>query len=238
MWSHNGGAIAATVGRGRSMGSRPSYAYHGVESLSRLVWRKDTYCIVFIVRLTPYRVHMLAGSRRPYRAVSEQHSRRCEVTTAGRPPPRRAAVAQGGVALRMHISIVFGVRLAHNTSICLVARDGRTMPSASSTVAVVESQRQGDPRHGGGRPPPRWAAVTQGGGALRIYISIVFIVRLAHTTSICSLARHGRTLPSANSTVAVVESQRRGNRRHGGPRSLKGESPLPYHAVSEQHSHR
>ena len=49
----------------------------------------------------------------------------------------------------MHISIVFGVRLAHNTSICLVARDGRTMPSASSTVAVVESQRQGDPRHGG-----------------------------------------------------------------------------------------
>ena len=35
------------------------------------------------------------------------------------------------------------------TFICLLAHDGRTMPSASSTVAVVESQRQGDPRHGG-----------------------------------------------------------------------------------------
>ena len=129
-------------------------------------------------------------------------------------------------------SITSSVRLAHNASIRLLARDGRTMPSASSTVAVVESQRQGDPRHGGGRPPPRWAAVTQGGGALRIYISIVFIVRLAHTTSICSLARHGRTLPSANSTVAVVESKRRGDRRYGEPRSLKGDSPFLHHRLS------
>ena len=46
---------------------------------------------------------MLADSRWPYHVVSEQHSRRCEVTTTGRPLPRWAAVAQGGVGLRMHI---------------------------------------------------------------------------------------------------------------------------------------
>ena len=44
--------------------------------------------------------------------------------------------------------------------------------------------------------------------------------------SICLLARDGRTMPSASSTIAVVESQRRGDHRHGGRRSLKGESPF------------
>ena len=44
--------------------------------------------------------------------------------------------------------------------------------------------------------------------------------------SICLLARDGRTMPSASSTIAVVESQWRGDRRHGGRRSLKGESPF------------
>ena len=94
---------------------------------------------------------MLAGSRWLYDAISEQHSRRCGVTTARRPPPRWAAVLQGEVTLRIHISIVFIVRLAHNTSICSLARDGRTMPSTSSTVAVVESQPRGDRGHGGPR---------------------------------------------------------------------------------------
>ena len=45
-------------------------------------------------------------------------------------------------------------------------------------------------------------------------------------TSICLLARDGRTTPSASSTVTVVELQRRGDRCHDGPRSLKGESPF------------
>ena len=110
------------------------------------------------------------------------------------------------------------------------------MPSTNRTVAVVESQRWDDRRHGGPRslkgsrpwydytchrvePPSRlvWRKDTY---------SIVFIVRLAHTTSICLLARDGRTMPSANSTVTDVESQRRGNRRHCGPRAFKGESPF------------
>ena len=44
--------------------------------------------------------------------------------------------------------------------------------------------------------------------------------------SICLLACDGRTMPSASNTIAVLESQRRGDRRHGGRRSLKGESPF------------
>ena len=45
-------------------------------------------------------------------------------------------------------------------------------------------------------------------------------------TSICLRARDGRTMPSASSTVAVVESQPRGDRRHSRRRSLQGESPF------------
>ena len=56
--------------------------------------------------------------------------------------------------------------------------------------------------------------------------SIAIYVRLDHNASICSLARDARTTPSVSNTVAVVESQRRGDRGHGGPRSLKGESPF------------
>ena len=97
-------------------------------------------------------------------------------------------------------SIVFMVRSAHTASICSLARDGRTMPSASSKVAVVEAQRPSNRR-------PPWAAVAQGGVALRMHISIVFTVRLAHTASECSLAFDGRTMPSVSSTVAVVKSQ-------------------------------
>ena len=55
---------------------------------------------------------------------------------------------------------------------------------------------------------------------------IIFTVRLAHTTSICLLAYDGRTRPSTSSTVVVVESQTRGDRGHGGPLWLKGESPF------------
>ena len=65
-----------------------------------------------------------------------------------------------------------------------------------------------------------------------MHISIVLIVRLAHNASICSLARDGRAMPSANSTVAVVESKRRGDRRYGEPRSLKGDSPFLHHRLS------
>ena len=109
------------------------------------------------------------------------------------------------------------------------------MPSASSTVAVVESQPRGDRCHGGPRslkgespfvnayqrvePPSRpvWRKDNP---------SITSSVRLAHNASIRLLARDGRTMPSASSTVAVVESQRRGDRGHGGLLTLKEESPF------------
>ena len=117
------------------------------------------------------------------------------------------------------------------TSICLLAHDGRTMPSTNSAVAVVDPQRwvtAATVGHGCSRgsrpscayprvePPSRlmWRKDTSG---------TVFIVRLAHTESICSLVGDGITMPSASSTVAVVESQRRTNR---GRRSLKGEPPF------------
>ena len=51
--------------------------------------------------LDPQRVYMLAGSRWPYHAVSEQHSRRCGVRTAEQ-LPRWAAFAQRGVAYPFH----------------------------------------------------------------------------------------------------------------------------------------
>lgn len=56
--------------------------------------------------------------------------------------------------------------------------------------------------------------------------SIVFVGTLARTAFICSLARDGPTMPSTISTVTVVDSQRRGHRRHGGWRSLKRDSPF------------
>ena len=58
-----------------------------------------------------------------------------------------------------------------------------------------------------------WCAiVAQMGVALRLHITIVFIDRLALIAHICSLAHEGRTMPLANSSVAVVVSQRWGNR--------------------------
>ena len=108
-------------------------------------------------------VRYMCGSRRPHHAFSEQYSRHRGVETSGRPPPRWAAVAQGGVALGKRIirlsrpltSFEAKTRLvsclARNTMVCLLARDSRTMPLASSTVAAVESQHRGDRRHGGPR---------------------------------------------------------------------------------------
>ena len=177
LWSHNGGMTAATVARGRSRGSRPSYAYQRGEPPSRLVWRKYISSIVFYRTFGPQCVHMFAGSWRPYQAVSEQHSRRCGVTTAGRPLPRWAAVAQGGVALRMHISL---------------ARDGRNMSSASST-----SSRCGVTT--AGRPLPRWAAVAQEGVALRMHLSLARdgrnIPSASSTSHRCGVTTVERPLP-------------------------------------------
>ena len=100
---------------------------------------------------------MLAGSRRPYHAVSEQRSRRCGVTTTGQPPLRWATVAQGSrPSYAYHsfespslfmwredtFSIVFIKRLANNALMCSLACDGPTMPSASSTLKVVQSRRR------------------------------------------------------------------------------------------------
>ena len=77
------------------------------------------------------------------------------------------------------------------------------------------------------RRTSRRAIVAHIGVALRLPIPIVFIVCLALTAFICSLAHEGRTMLLANSSVAVVASQRRGNHHHGWWRSLKGESPFP-----------
>ena len=176
---------------------------------------------------------MLAGSRRPYHAVNEQHHRRCGVTTAGRPRPRWAAVAQGAVTFRMHITgwsrplVLFGAKetsriIFHTTSICLLAHDGRTMPSVpcrqreaqlplwshnrGATAATVGRghSRGSHPSYAYQRAEspsrPVWRKDTS---------RIVFIVRLAHNASICYLARNDRTRPSASSTVAAVTPQRR-----------------------------
>ena len=62
------------------------------------------------------------------------------------------------------------------------------------------------------RRTSRRAIVAHIGVALRLPIPIVFIVCLALTAFICSLAHEGRTMPLANSSVAVVVSQRWGNR--------------------------
>ena len=108
------------------------------------------------------------------------------------------------------------------------------MPSMSSTVAVVESQQPGDRGHGGPRSvkgESPFACISEGEPASRLgwhkdTYSIVFIVHLVPNASICSLARDGRTMPSASSTVVVVESQPRRDRCHGWPWSLKGVSPF------------
>ena len=99
----------------------------------------------------------------------------------------------------------------------------RAMPSANNTVAVVESQRRGNRHHGGRRSlkgsRPSYAYHRVESPYRLVWRKdtsrVVFIVRLALTASICSLAPDGRTMPSASSTVTVVESQRRDGRRHG-----------------------
>ena len=65
--------------------------------------------------------------------------------------------------------IIFAVRLAHIASICWLAYDDRNTPSASSTVAVVESQPWSDRGHGGpralkGKSP--FACISEEGTAL------------------------------------------------------------------------
>ena len=159
LWRHNGRATAAHRGR-RSLKEESPFACTSVSSL-QYAW--------------PLTYHMLAGSRRPYHAASEQHSHRCGVTTAEQLPPRWAAVGQRGVALSIHII------------------------GWSHPLALF--------------------------GAKTLKISSL-IVRLDHTAAICLLARDARTMPSVSSIVAVVESQQWDDRHHGGPRSLKGQSPL------------
>ena len=100
------------------------------------------------------------------------------------------------------------------------------MPSTSSTVAVVESRPRGDRTHGGPRSlngESPCVCISVGAAALlscltQRHLEYCLFVRLAHNASICSLARYGRTTPSASTTVAVVESQRRGDRGDGVPR--------------------
>ena len=75
------------------------------------------------------------------------------------------------------------------------------------------------------RRTSRRAIVAHIGVALRLPIPIVFIVCLALTAFICLLAHEGRSMPLANSSVAVVASQRRGIDRPSWCRSLTGESP-------------
>ena len=48
-----------------------------------------------------------------------------------------------GVALRMQISIIFMVFWADDPSTCSFDCDSRAMPSAKSTVTIVEPQRRG-----------------------------------------------------------------------------------------------
>ena len=190
---------------------------------------------------------MLAGSRTPYDAVNEQHSRRCGVTTAGRPRLWWAAVAQGGVALRIHIRgrsrplvlfgatvllIVFIVRLARNASICPLARDGRTMPSASNSrscgVTTAGRRCHRGQRSLKGESP--FECISEGEPRSRLVwrkdtSSIVLVVRLAHNAAICSLAHDGRTMPSASSTFTFVESQRRGDRGPPWAAVVSGSTP-------------
>ena len=142
LWSHNREVTAATVGRGRSRGSHSSYAYQRAEPPSRPVWRKyRLYCTP-----GPFSVHMLAGSRRSYHAVSEQHSLRCGVTTAGRPWPRWAAVAHGGVALRMHIRggshppALFGAKILLVSSLSYVRT--RMRPYATWLATAVPGRQR------------------------------------------------------------------------------------------------
>ena len=110
--------------------------------------------------------------------------------------PRRVTVAQGGVALRIHIR-------------------GRSRP-----LALFGAKETSIHIRGRSRPLALFGAKETS--------SIIFTVRLAHTTSICLLARERRTMPSTSSTVAVMESPPRGDRGYGGPRSRKAESPFVY----------
>ena len=256
--------------------------------------------------LVQQRIYILAESQQTWFAVSGQRSRCCGVTTSGGPKPRWAVVAQGGVALRMDISIIFMVCFADNPSTCSLDRDSREMPSARSTVAVVASRRRGDCRHGGERsirvshpsyaysrkelmclhfwcngtytivfveclvhsaatvyarwfatavtcrqraaPSPLWrykggvAIATVGGGRSKgespyPFISIIFMVRLTYTECFNLLASDDNHVsvtatPAASSTVTVVDSHRREDRRYSGRLSLKGESPYACRSAS------
>ena len=97
------------------------------------------------------------------------------------------------------MSIVFTVRLANNAFICALVRVG--------LYHVVSEQHRRRCEVTAARPQPlRWAWVAQGEVVFRIHIigwghplalfgadtsRTVFMVRLAHTVSTCSLARDG-----------------------------------------------
>ena len=88
------------------------------------------------------------------------------------------------------------------------------MSSASSTVTVVELKRSvADATVGGGRSR---------GVALRMDISIMFMAFWADDPSTSSLDCDSGAMPSARSTITVVEPQRRGERRHGENQTLMG----------------
>ena len=162
--------------------------------------------------------------------------------------PRRVTVAQAGVALRIHIrgrsrplalfgaketsSIIFTVRLAHTSSICLLAREGRTMPSTSSTVAVVESPPRGDRGYGGPRSrkgESPFVYISEGGAALSsCLVQRYFLSSLLYAWPV--MRPYARWLATAvpcrqQATVAVVESQRRGDAATVGSGRSRGSRP-------------
>ena len=171
---------------------------------------------------------MLADSRWPYHAVSEQHRRRCRVTTAGLPQPRWAAVAEGGVALRMDIIgwsrpfALLGVKTrtvsslwytwaimllcAHWLTTVVPCRPRAAQSPLWSDNGGATAARVGRGRSRGSRPSYAYHSVQSPSRPVwRIDTSsTVFTVFLAHNASTCSLAGDGRAMPSANSAVAVV----------------------------------
>ena len=97
-------------------------------------------------------------------------------------------------------------------------------------------------------PSPLWrykggvAIATVGGGRSKgespyPFISIIFMVRLTYTECFNLLASDDNHVsvtatPAASSTVTVVDSQRREDRRYSGRLSLKGESPYACRSAS------
>ena len=155
LWSHNGGATAATVGSGRSRGSRSSNSYQRMEPPSQLLVSPLQYAWP----ITPLYARWLAT------AVPCHHSTAVVVESQQRGNRRHGGCSRGSrssyayhrvesrsrFVWRKDTSIVFIERLAHTAFIYSLARDGRTTPLARSTVAVVESQRRDNHRHGGRR---------------------------------------------------------------------------------------